>query len=198
MYREDEEDTTRYKVVINHEEQYSIWPADRENPAGWFDVDTSGSKQECLDYIEQVWTDMRPLSLRRQMQEPASQPPNPAAPPTPATTAATPELAPLVQRLSVGDHPIIASRADHSVKAFQDSIARGYVLIKFTETQGGTELGVRLDDAATDLSQADFDRATGTVHLVGSLTLNYVKVHCLADVDLATLQGTGHLEPVEE
>ena len=63
------EDKTEYKVVVNHEEQYSIWPVDRESPKGWRDLDVSGSKSHCLDYIEQVWTDMRPLSLRRQMHQ---------------------------------------------------------------------------------------------------------------------------------
>ena len=62
-------DTTIYKVVVNHEEQYSIWPSDRENPLGWTNVGKSGSKQECLDYIKEVWTDMRPLSLRQKMAE---------------------------------------------------------------------------------------------------------------------------------
>jgi MbtH protein len=71
MYREEEEDTTIYKVVVNHEEQYSIWPTDRENPLGWNDVGKTGLKQECLDYIEEVWTDMRPLSLRKKMEEAA-------------------------------------------------------------------------------------------------------------------------------
>jgi MbtH protein len=56
-----------YKVVINHEEQYSIWPADKENAPGWRDVGVSGPKEECLAYIEEVWTDMRPLSLRKAM-----------------------------------------------------------------------------------------------------------------------------------
>ncbi len=66
---DDDEDQTVYKVVINHEEQYSVWPLDRENPLGWNDAGKSGSKQECLDYIEEVWTDMRPLSLRKKMEE---------------------------------------------------------------------------------------------------------------------------------
>ena len=65
----EDEDERQYKVVINHEEQYSIWPADRENPLGWKDAGKEGSKKECLDYIEEVWTDMRPLSLRKKMQE---------------------------------------------------------------------------------------------------------------------------------
>jgi len=61
------EDTTIYKVVINHEEQYSIWPVQRDNPPGWQDVGRSGSKAQCLAFIEEVWTDLRPLSLRKQM-----------------------------------------------------------------------------------------------------------------------------------
>jgi MbtH protein len=69
MSRDDREDTTIYKVVVNHEEQYSIWPADRENPLGWQDVGKQGTKQECLDYIKEVWTDMRPRSLREKMEE---------------------------------------------------------------------------------------------------------------------------------
>lgn len=69
MAWDEQEDTTIYKVVINHEEQYSIWPADRENPLGWNDVGVSGTKDECLAHIEEVWTDMRPLSLRKKMEE---------------------------------------------------------------------------------------------------------------------------------
>lgn len=62
-------DQTIYNVVINHEEQYSIWPANRDNPLGWVSVGKSGSKEECLAYIKDVWTDMRPLSLRKKMAE---------------------------------------------------------------------------------------------------------------------------------
>ncbi len=67
----DREDTV-FNVVINHEEQYSIWPDYKEIPAGWRAVGKKGLKPECLEYIEQVWTDMRPLSLRRFMQEQAA------------------------------------------------------------------------------------------------------------------------------
>jgi MbtH protein len=62
------EDSTIYKVVVNQEEQYSIWPADRENPLGWNDAGKSGTKAECLAFIEEVWTDMRPRSLREAMR----------------------------------------------------------------------------------------------------------------------------------
>jgi len=66
---EEKEGATIYKVVLNQEEQYSIWPADRENPLGWSDAGKSGTKAECLAFIKEVWTDMRPLSLRRLMKD---------------------------------------------------------------------------------------------------------------------------------
>ena len=67
MQQDEQEDKTIYKVVVNHEEQYSIWPVDKENALGWTDVGQSGSKEECLAHIKEVWTDMRPLSLRKKM-----------------------------------------------------------------------------------------------------------------------------------
>jgi MbtH protein len=70
---DEQEDRTIYTVVVNHEEQYSIWPAERELPLGWRSAGFSGQKQACLDYIERVWTDMRPLSLRKKMEEMAKQ-----------------------------------------------------------------------------------------------------------------------------
>ncbi|MEV7013095.1 MbtH family protein [Streptosporangium sp. NPDC051022] len=56
-----------YIVVVNDEEQYSIWPAERELPPGWADAGTRGSEEECLAHIERVWTDMRPRSLRERV-----------------------------------------------------------------------------------------------------------------------------------
>jgi MbtH protein len=60
-------DMAEFRVVVNDEEQYSIWPADREIPAGWRGDGVVGGKEECLAHIDEVWTDMRPLSLRRHM-----------------------------------------------------------------------------------------------------------------------------------
>ncbi|QEH34733.1 MbtH-like protein [Aquisphaera giovannonii] len=65
----EEKPETIYRVVRNHEEQYSIWFTDRELPPGWDEAGRSGTKDECLAYIEEVWTDMRPLSLRKRMDE---------------------------------------------------------------------------------------------------------------------------------
>jgi MbtH protein len=71
--QENVEDQRIYRVVLNHEEQYSIWFADRPNPLGWTDAGKSGTKQACLDYIKEVWTDITPLSVRRQLQAAARQ-----------------------------------------------------------------------------------------------------------------------------
>jgi MbtH protein len=68
MPQEDKEDTRVYVAVMNHEEQYSIWLADRQLPLGWRNAGKKGTKQECLDYIKTVWTDMRPLSLRKKIE----------------------------------------------------------------------------------------------------------------------------------
>jgi len=73
---DDSEDDRLYNVVVNHEEQYSIWLADQPLPAGWREVGTQGRKQECLAHIDEVWTDMRPLSLRLQMDGPAGPAPS--------------------------------------------------------------------------------------------------------------------------
>jgi len=62
------EDILVYKVVVNAEGQYSLWPDTRENASGWRDTGQTGSRAACLDYIQEVWTDLRPLSLRLQME----------------------------------------------------------------------------------------------------------------------------------
>lgn len=105
----------------------------------------------------------------------------------------------LVQRLAEGEHPVTVGGPQPSLEEFHKRLTdMGYVFIKFTGTRGGTDLGVRVDKAATDLSQADFPNAEGSVHVEGTLTLNYVKVRCVADINLATLNGSGHLVALEE
>jgi MbtH protein len=64
----NDDDNTTYKVLMNHEEQYCIWPDFNLVPAGWKEVGKSGAKAECLAYVKTVWTDMRPLSLRKAME----------------------------------------------------------------------------------------------------------------------------------
>jgi hypothetical protein len=103
----------------------------------------------------------------------------------------------LVERLSAGWHPIAVSvRPEHSVKAFRECLDRGYVHIKFTDTQGGTELGISIDQEQSDLTAADLNAATGRLKVSGVLKLDYISVRCVADIELPGLQGMGRLERV--
>ena len=189
----DSTDNTIYKVVVNHEEQYSIWPEYRENPLGWKDAGKSGTKEECLSYIKEVWTDMRPLSLRKKMEEMAQNPPPPAPVPDPNQ----PREKSLVDRLCEGDHAVeLALRPEKTTKSFKEAIDRNHLQIKFSNTKGGTELGIVLDRGACDFTGVDFENGTGQAHIEGGLTLDYVKVKCIADIDVATFEGMGHLEKV--
>jgi uncharacterized protein YbdZ (MbtH family) len=170
------DETAMYKVVVNHEEQYSIWPLERENPLGWRDAGKHGSKEECLAYIAEVWTDMRPLSLRHAMEQAAKAAPLPSRP-APVDN--------LVETLCAGKHPVELVR-DRFDEAFQE----GYVHVRFTGTRGGTELGIRLDPAHTR-------ETMGRLEIAGDLTLNFARVRCFADVDRASLSGEGWLQRLE-
>ena len=99
----------------------------------------------------------------------------------------------LTERLTT-EQPVLMGGTDPTVEELRDRTGEmGYVLVKFTETRGGTELGFPLDRDATDLSSANFDEGTGTVHVEGNLILNGDPVRCIADIDVATLRGTGRL-----
>jgi hypothetical protein len=99
----------------------------------------------------------------------------------------------LTERLTV-DQPIIMGGSEPTVEELRERTGEmGYVLVKFTETRGGTELGFPLDREATDLGGANFDEGTGTVHVEGHLILNDDPVRCIANIDLVTLKGTGRL-----
>jgi hypothetical protein len=105
----------------------------------------------------------------------------------------------LVHRLAEGQHPVeVSLRPERSIKVLRECLDRGYVHIKFTETRGGTELGVPIDRARTDTTAADFDAGTGQLTIAGELSLDYVKVRCVAEIDLSSLRGRGWLEPLGE
>lgn len=104
-----------------------------------------------------------------------------------------------MDRLCIGDHRIVVGqRPEPSVKALKEAIDNGYVRVKCTETQGGTEFGFKVDKDASDLSAANFEEGTGKVRVVGGLTLDYTKVRCIAGIYPLTLEGVGHLEKVQE
>ena len=101
----------------------------------------------------------------------------------------------LVKRLSEGSHPVeVSLRPERTVKLFKEQIDRGHVLIKFTETRGGTELGVPLDKTRSDLTQADFAAEIGKALVCGELTLDYIPVRVVAEIELPSMRGLGHLD----
>lgn len=101
----------------------------------------------------------------------------------------------LVDRLSKGVHPVTVSlRPERTLSAFRECLDRKYVHVRFTDTRGGTELGFALDERLSDFAGADFENGRGTVRIAGDLSLNYVNVRCVADIDLSTLAGTGQLQ----
>jgi hypothetical protein len=99
----------------------------------------------------------------------------------------------LTERLTK-EQPVVMGGTDPTVEELRNRTGEiGYMLVKFTETRGGTELSFPLDRDTADLSAANFDEGTGTVHVEGSVILNGDPIRCIADIDLATLKGTGRV-----
>jgi hypothetical protein len=100
-------------------------------------------------------------------------------------------MTPLVDKLSKGQHPVSLIRYK-SASDVKEALDRGLVLVKFTDTQGGTEIGVAIDQSGIELKSSE-----GKLDLRGSLTLDYQPVRCVATIDMETLTGYGSLEPVQ-
>ena len=104
----------------------------------------------------------------------------------------------LTERLST-DNPVVVGGPTPTLEELRTRIDDiGTVFVKFTETRGGTDLGIKLDRSRTDTTAADFDAGTGAVHVEGTLILNDDPVRCVADIDLTTLSGTGRLVVIPE
>jgi hypothetical protein len=104
----------------------------------------------------------------------------------------------LVQRLSEGKHEVVIGHRDEVYEEIKQRIEDGYIHIKFTQTRGGTELGINVDLNNTNLKELDFNKGEGLLHIEGTTNLNYNAVRCIADIDLATRKGEGCLQVIEE
>lgn len=177
-----------YVVVVNGEEQYSIWPTHREIPPGWTDVGVRGSEEACLAHIAEVWTDMRPLSLRRQMEEWERNPP-PLPEPLPED-----DLPPLVERLSGSGHRVeVRTRTEDKVAYLRERLEVGHLHVLFPDTRGGTELGLALDESTRRAALVALDAGEDIV-VAGPLTLDDTAVVCRVWLSLPNLVGHGGLE----
>lgn len=104
----------------------------------------------------------------------------------------------LVKKLVSGKHSIIFEPKTKELSEIKERLNRGFVFVKFLETDGETELGINLDNKLSLLGDADFNSGIGNLRLVGTCELNFIKVRCIAEIDLATRQGKGSLELLNE
>ena len=181
---------------LNHEEQYSIWLVGRELPLGWNTVGVCGSKEECLAHIEKVWTDMRPRSLREQMAAAKSDDPsleNDSNARTPAENIG----ATLLERLAKEQPVCLVLRPEATAAALSEALSRNFVHVKFVETKGGTELGVRLEAEDSSRLRSEVEGGTSSIGIAGRLVLDGHPVRCVASIELESLSGSGRLEPAE-
>ena len=104
----------------------------------------------------------------------------------------------LVKRLSEGKHEVVIGHRDEPYEEIKERIEDGYIHIKFTQTRGGTELGINVDLNSTNVKDLDFNKGEGFLHIEGTTNLNYNAVRLIADIDLASRKGEGCLEVVSE
>ncbi len=194
--QDQENDPTAYKVLINHEGQYSIWPAERKDPKGWREVGKKGTKTECLTYIDEHWVDMCPLSVRK-MVEQGSRKQGELRKGLPESSGGgyrgTPQKD-LVSFLSDGAHPIeVAERPISSAGVLREAIRSGNVHLAFIDTRGRTELRVNISDSQNQYDLTKFEEESGVIHIAGTCNLNSKDLELEADIDLGTLTGQGYV-----
>jgi len=194
-----------YKVVYNHELQYSIWPTWKPDPPGWTTEGTKGTKEACLEHIEKVWTDMRPLSLRKWMEENVPKSPQKIEIPTFPSDgvdhfhAARPPND-LVKRLMVSQPVSIIRYVDRETSKPNKSqllkaAENGYVLVKFPGTKGGTELGANLKN---EDQRCQYKTEGDNLILTGRLKLDYTPLLLTATINMNTFEGTGSVQVIED
>lgn len=174
----------RYFVVINHEEQYSIWPDDAP-PEGWTVVAGPDSKDACLARIEELWTDMRPKSLREFMAQPEPEPE-----PQPETEA--PLESDLPARLAVEQELHLELFEPYTRARAAEVLAGEVAHLRFPGTRGGTLLAIKLDDASRGQT-LEGERA----RVSGTLELDFVACECAATIALSDGHGRGALRRLE-
>jgi len=179
------ENQIKYLVVVNEEEQYSIWPSYKTIPMGWKEEGFQGSKESCLDHIGKVWKDMRPLSLRKRMElrknelekhirEIETQP------------AELPPKSQTVEFLLRGEHPFQVHSSQASVQEFNRAIEMGCIYLVFTNTIGQTCLRIDFSQIHR-YEESDLESCT----LKGSLELDFVPLSCSLQIDISSMKGIG-------
>jgi hypothetical protein len=104
----------------------------------------------------------------------------------------------LVKKLSEGKHEVVIGHRDESYEEIKQRIEDGYIHIKFTQTKGGTELGINVNLDKTNVGDVDFSKGEGSLHIEGTTNLNYNEVRCISDINIKTRKGKGYLEIEKE
>ena len=167
-----------YRVVINDEEQYSIWALWKDIPEGWYEVGVDGTEDKCLSYIEENWKDIRPLSLRKRLKELED-----SEQEWEEIEVVEPSL---IDRL-ISKKTAVEVVAD-GWSDFVREAANGYIHIKFTETNGGTEIGIDIPK----ISKSDLEKLKSKnekLFVTSSFSLDYVNLEVKIWIDLSDLTG---------
>ena len=181
-------------------------------PSGWKLEGTTGPKAEVLEHIDKVWTDMRPLSLRQKMEEWEK-----TAPKVEPLTIEEIEAMrtgedhfhkaqppnELCKKLMTEQEIVVIRYRDRDTDEpdadkLKAAIERGYVLVKFPNTKGGTELGANLGEDGPEPGTVDWDAKPGHVTVKGKLKLDYCPLLLTATINLETFKGTGHVEEIPD
>lgn len=179
-----------HKIVVNEERQYSIWPEERQNAIGWKDIGFSGSKEECLNHLNAIWTNLGPLNKEKMKSQDQQLPTSRQDDPQKIKPVEASQRG-FFTKLGFGDEvPVeISSRYNKQIEKLKKSIEQGFVHIKFPTIQ--TELKIKIDRST--LIDLDSGKHSGRVRLVGTLVLNFETVRCVVDISLQTLTGSGHI-----
>lgn len=189
----EREDNFKYIVVVNHEEQYSIWRADFELPGGWSSCGFEGYRDECIAYVDKVWLDMRPLSVRRALQEIEKN--TQSAQPQQGHEA--PPREPLVSRLTKEKRRFeFVSANELSRDLIKQSIKRGVVHFRIPDTDGGTVIGLVIDEAKAKECVASIDAGCEELSIVGRFTLDYMNAVCKLSANLSSFDGQCQIDLV--
>ena len=179
------EESALYQVVINHEEQYSLIDARDAIPLGWRPVGEPAERTKCLDFIEQAWTDMRPLSLRRQMAELETMKEHQG-------TEVDHDQPTLIERLLATEHSVRLTFPPGDAPPSRDIITGQFYLL-FPNTKGCTEIHFRFDDQLEPSAIENLDNRSGWLHIEGTATLDGVRIFCRAVIAADTLSGTARV-----
>jgi MbtH protein len=182
-----------YSVVANLEGQYSIWPANMKIPDGWTAQGVEGSKEECLNHIEEVWTDMRPRSLLRQLEKYQK--------PTPVNRVAEEPVletaSPLVRRLCSGPSPVeFVSYSGNTREALREQMEMGHIHVRFAGPRGDADLRLTLRPGTDSPSHDPGGQGQKSIQLVGEAVVDFVKLRCTVILQLENLRGTATCEKV--